>query len=116
MLSSMRSWGTVSPATIPQGIPLLDKYLVGQDERSLNEAKMKREGRLPPGLTLKWPVLPEGDVAAFEPGTWDFRLGGRVKTPLELGYEAFRALPRNECPRTSTASRGGGAFQEEQFS
>jgi hypothetical protein len=60
---------------------------------------MKEEGRLPPGqaLTLKWPVLHEGEVPAFDPATWDFRVGGLVEAPLELGYEAFMALPRTEA-------------------
>jgi hypothetical protein len=37
----------------------------GKDRREL-EQLMKREGRLPPGqsLTLKWPVLHYGSVAA----------------------------------------------------
>jgi len=59
---------------------------------------MKAEGRLPPGqsLTLKWPVLHTGEVPVFDPGTWDFKVGGLVEAPLELGYEAFMALPRVE--------------------
>lgn len=59
---------------------------------------MKAEGRLPPGqaLTLKWPVLHTGAVPSFDPGTWDFRAGGLVEAPLELGYAAFMALPKAE--------------------
>ena len=77
---------------------MLDKHLRRQDERSLLEAKMKGERRLPPGqsLTLKWPVLHEGEVPAFDPGTWDLRVGGLVETPLELGYTDFLALARTE--------------------
>jgi DMSO/TMAO reductase YedYZ molybdopterin-dependent catalytic subunit len=86
------------PTLSKEAISLLDKYLQHKDERSLLEAKMKGEGRLPPGqsLTLKWPVLHEGDVPPFDPATWDFRVGGLVEAPLELGYEAFMALPRTE--------------------
>ena len=76
----------------------LDKYLRGEDERRVAERKMKKEGRLPPGqsLTLKWPVLHTGDVPRFDPASWDFRVGGLVESPLELGWDAFMALPRVE--------------------
>ena len=75
---------------------LLDKYLRGEDERGLLEKKMREEGRLPPGqsATIKWPVLHEGEVPAFDPTTWDFRVGGLVEGPLTLGWDAFAALPR----------------------
>jgi len=77
---------------------LLDKYLRGEDERGLLEKKMREEGRLPPGqsATIKWPVLHEGEVPAFDPTTWDFRVGGLVETPLTLRWDAFVALPRTE--------------------
>ena len=63
---------------------LLDKYLRREDERGLLEKKMREEGRLPPGqsASIKWPVLHEGDVPAFDPQTWDFRVGGLVEAPL----------------------------------
>ncbi|MFI5006104.1 MAG: sulfite oxidase-like oxidoreductase [Solirubrobacterales bacterium] len=75
---------------------LLDKYLKREDSRSVLERKMRDEGRLPPGqsLTLKWPVLHEGEIPAFDAATWDFSVGGLVEAPLVIGYEAFQALPR----------------------
>jgi DMSO/TMAO reductase YedYZ molybdopterin-dependent catalytic subunit len=74
----------------------LDRYLKGDDDRRVQERKMKAEGRLPPGqaLTLKWPVLHAGAVPAFDPNTWDFRAGGLVETPIELSWQAFSRLPR----------------------
>jgi DMSO/TMAO reductase YedYZ molybdopterin-dependent catalytic subunit len=74
----------------------LDEYLEGNDERRVQERRMKAEGRLPPGqaLTLKWPVLHAGAVPLFDPKTWDFRAGGLVETPLELSWSAFSQLPR----------------------
>jgi DMSO/TMAO reductase YedYZ molybdopterin-dependent catalytic subunit len=59
---------------------------------------MKASGRLPPGqaLTLKWPVLHAGDVPAFDPATWDLRVGGLVETPLVLTHPELLALPRVE--------------------
>jgi DMSO/TMAO reductase YedYZ molybdopterin-dependent catalytic subunit len=74
----------------------LDSYLRGEDERHLLQKRMQQAGRLPPGqsVTIKWPVLHEGDVPAFDPKTWDFRVGGLVETPLELSWTAFQALPR----------------------
>jgi len=76
----------------------LDKYLRGEDDRQLLQKRMAKEGRLPPGqsATIKWPVLHTGDVPRFDPRTWDFRAGGLVEAPLELSWEAFRALPKVE--------------------
>ncbi|PYQ52411.1 MAG: sulfite oxidase-like oxidoreductase [Acidobacteria bacterium] len=76
----------------------LDDYLHGKDERAVRERKMRAEGRLPPGqsLTLKWPVLHEGEVPRFDPATWDFRVGGLVEHPLTLSWPEFTALPRVE--------------------
>lgn len=76
----------------------LDKYLRGEDDRSVLEKKMRAEGRLPPGqaLTLKWPVLHEGAVPVFDRASWDFRAGGLVEAPLALSYDAFMALPQIE--------------------
>lgn len=77
---------------------MLDKYLRGEDERQLLEKRMQAEKRLPPGqsATIKWPVLHKGAVPRFDPQAWDFRVGGLVEAPLELGYAAFRELPRLE--------------------
>jgi DMSO/TMAO reductase YedYZ molybdopterin-dependent catalytic subunit len=68
------------------------------DERRLAERRMRDAGRLPPGqaLTLKWPVLHQGAVPGFDPHAWDFRVGGLVKSTLDLGYDAFMALPRTQ--------------------
>ncbi len=76
----------------------LDDYVHGRDERAVRERKMRAEGRLPPGqsLTLKWPVLHEGEVPRFDPATWDFRVGGLVEHPLTLSWPEFTALPRVE--------------------
>ena len=76
----------------------LDEYLQGKDDRSVRERRMRDEGRLPPGqsLTLKWPVLHDGEVPAFDPDTWDFRVGGLVENPLVMTWAEFTALPRQE--------------------
>ena len=76
----------------------LDKYLRGEDDRQLLQKRMASAGRLPPGqsATIKWPVLHEGDVPAFDRKTWDFRAGGLVEAPLDLSYDAFLALPKVE--------------------
>src|SRR5271169_838861 len=71
----------------------------GQDsERKRPERAMRDAGRLPPGqsLTLKWPVLHEGDVPRFDPKTWDFRVTGLVEKPLRLTWEEFTRLPMKE--------------------
>lgn len=67
------------------------------DRRAL-ERKMREAGRLPPGqaLTLKWPVLHVGAAPAFDPGSWDFRVGGLVEEPVSFTYPEFMALPKGE--------------------
>ena len=69
----------------------------GSDRRQLERA-MREAGRLPPGqsLTLKWPVLHEGDLPQFDPQTWDFRITGLVQRPLRLTWEEFTRLPMEE--------------------
>jgi DMSO/TMAO reductase YedYZ molybdopterin-dependent catalytic subunit len=76
----------------------LDEYLRGEDDRQVLQRKMKEAGRLPPGqaATIKWPVLHTGDVPRFDPASWDFRVGGLVESPLELSWQALRALPQVE--------------------
>lgn len=67
-------------------------------ERKKLEQVMREAGRLPPGqsLTLKWPVLHEGSVPAFDPKTWDFRVTGLVETPVRLSWDEFGHLPMTE--------------------
>lgn len=67
-------------------------------ERKQLERAMRDAGRLPPGqsATLKWPVLHEGGVPAFDPKTWDFRVNGLVDAPLRLTWQPFVALPMKE--------------------
>lgn len=67
-------------------------------ERKQREREMRDAGRLPPGqsLTLKWPVLHEGSVPAFDPKTWDFRIEGLVEKPLRLTWDEFTRLPMKE--------------------
>src|SRR5262249_16546393 len=78
--------------------------MAGDDDRegggrgAVREREMRAAGRLPPGqsLTVKWPVLHDGDVPRFDPATWDFRVGGLVDAPLTLSWPEFLALPRVE--------------------
>jgi DMSO/TMAO reductase YedYZ molybdopterin-dependent catalytic subunit len=65
-------------------------------DRKILEARMREEGRLPPGqvATLKWPVLHLGDVPRFDPTAWNLRTAGWVKNPLQLTWDEFLALPR----------------------
>ena len=67
-------------------------------ERKKLEQQRRSEGRLPPGqsLTLKWPVLHEGDVPRVDLRTWDFRVDGLVEKPLRLTWEEFNRLPQTE--------------------
>ncbi|MBI4463703.1 MAG: sulfite oxidase-like oxidoreductase [Acidobacteria bacterium] len=67
-------------------------------ERKRLQEQMRKENRLPPGqsLTLKWPVLHVGEVPAFDPNRWDFRVGGLVEHPVCLSYTEFVALPQSE--------------------
>jgi DMSO/TMAO reductase YedYZ molybdopterin-dependent catalytic subunit len=52
----------------------------GPDRRK-EEARVRSEGRLPPGqsLTFKFPVLHYGPVPHFNPATWTFRVWGEVE-------------------------------------
>ncbi len=66
------------------------------NERKQKEREYEQDGRLPPGqsLTLKWPVLHEGGIPAFDAAQWDFRVWGLVENPLRLSWEEFRKLPQ----------------------
>jgi DMSO/TMAO reductase YedYZ molybdopterin-dependent catalytic subunit len=74
---------------------MADDEAGGDVRRSLEKAR-RADGRLPPGqsLTLKWPVLHDGEVPAFDPARWDFRVGGLVDEPLVLTWDEILALPR----------------------
>lgn len=52
--------------------------------------------RLPPGqhLTESFPVLDLGIRPHFDPRKWQFQVGGAVQTPMTLGWEALKALPK----------------------
>ena len=71
--------------------------------RSVAERKAGALGidaaRLPPGqyATAKWPVLQAGSIPRrADLSTWTFRTSGAVEEPLELSWDAFRALPSVE--------------------
>lgn len=53
------------------------------------------DDRLPPGqhVTEKFPVLSKGDIPAWDPETWEFRVEGAVEEELRLSWEAFLDLP-----------------------
>jgi DMSO/TMAO reductase YedYZ molybdopterin-dependent catalytic subunit len=62
------------------------------------EDKMRQEGRLPPGqsLTQKFPILHYGNVPAFDPNTWTFKIWGEVMEERGWSWEEFQALPQTE--------------------
>ena len=66
------------------------------NERKEQEKLRKAEGRLPPGqsLTLKWPVLHEGDIPGFDPAHWDLQVRGLVENPFRLTWAEFSKLPQ----------------------
>ena len=51
---------------------------------------------MPPGqsLTLKWPVLHEGQAPSFDRARWDLAVRGLVENPFRLTWDEFQALPR----------------------
>src|SRR5690349_14172221 len=67
-------------------------------ERRRRERELREAGRLPPGqaLTERWPVLSTTGPPKFDPVTWRFRIGGRVRRPQELTYDEFLRLPHVE--------------------
>ena len=69
----------------------------GPDRRK-EEARLRSEDRLPPGqaLTVKFPVLHYGPVAAFNPAIWDFRLWGEVEEEKVWSWDEFNGLPRTQ--------------------
>ena len=66
--------------------------------RRENEARVKDEGRLPPGqsLTHRFPVLHYGPVPDFNPATWNFRIYGEVEEEVHWTWEEFNQLPRTK--------------------
>jgi DMSO/TMAO reductase YedYZ molybdopterin-dependent catalytic subunit len=75
-----------TPLTSPNGLP----------NRRQEEERISRESRLPPGqaLTLKFPVLHYGDVPAFYPVNWNFRVWGDVEKSISWTWHEFEQLPR----------------------
>lgn len=67
-------------------------------KRKEEEARLREEGRVPPGqaLTIKFPVLHYGQVPKFDLQTWDFRVWGEVEEPLKLTWTEFNQLPRTQ--------------------
>jgi len=67
----------------------------GSDRRK-EEARIRSEGRLPPGqsLTNKFPVLHYGPVPSFNPATWEFRVWGEVEQEKTWTWNEFNELPR----------------------
>jgi len=65
-------------------------------DRRAEEARLRDEGRLPPGqaLTLKFPVLHYGPLPPFNPATWDFRIWGEVEEEKRWTWDEFNRLPR----------------------
>jgi DMSO/TMAO reductase YedYZ molybdopterin-dependent catalytic subunit len=51
--------------------------------------------RVPPGqiVTPRWPVLHQGEIPAFDPAAWEFRVWGLVANPQLCNWDTFRALP-----------------------
>jgi DMSO/TMAO reductase YedYZ molybdopterin-dependent catalytic subunit len=67
-------------------------------KRREEEARVRREGRLPPGqsLTQKFPVLHYGPVPRFDAATWFFRVWGEVEDERRWTWDEFQALPRRK--------------------
>jgi DMSO/TMAO reductase YedYZ molybdopterin-dependent catalytic subunit len=67
-------------------------------ERKKLEQQRRSEGRLPPGqsLTVKWPVLHNGEVPCTDLPNWDFRVDGLVENPARLTWDEFNRLPQTE--------------------
>lgn len=63
--------------------------------RRQEEARVKSEGRLPPGqsLTQKFPVLHYGPTPGFDPATWDLRVFGEVEREMRWTWDEFQKLP-----------------------
>lgn len=51
---------------------------------------------LPPGqmMTVKWPILHEGDVYNFKEAEWNFKLFGDIEQEVVLTYEQVMNMPK----------------------
>ncbi len=84
------------------GVTVCTLASVGVVFRAKAEKKLREKGidpaRLPPGqyLTEKWPVLHAGSVPKIDLATWTLKVWGEVESPLELTWEQFKGLPRDE--------------------
>ena len=70
--------------------------LFDHSDRRKEEARIRSEGRLPPGqsLTLKFPVLHYGPVPHFNPATWTFRVWGEVEEEKSwTWYGKWKRIP-----------------------
>jgi len=74
-------------------------FLFQEPDRRKEEARVRQEGRLPPGqaLTVKFPVLHYGSVPPFNPVTWRFRVWGAVEEEVTWTWEEFNQLPRTRA-------------------
>lgn len=61
-------------------------------------ARERSSDRLPPGQkwVSGWPVLHEGDIPAFDPGSWRLRVWGEVEQEVEWSWDQLNTLPRAE--------------------
>jgi len=59
---------------------------------------MIREDRLPQGQILRedFPIYYYGDIPKFNKDTWDCRITGLVRNPLNFSYREFLSLPATE--------------------
>jgi DMSO/TMAO reductase YedYZ molybdopterin-dependent catalytic subunit len=71
--------------------------LFNSERKELEKAR-RDDGRLPSGqsLTLKWPVLHEGAIPAFDSARWRFSVRGLVDNPFELTWDKFQQLPHTK--------------------
>jgi DMSO/TMAO reductase YedYZ molybdopterin-dependent catalytic subunit len=53
------------------------------------------EHRLPPGQVIasRWPILHQGEIPAFDPATWDFRVWGQVDAAQSWSWSEIQHLP-----------------------
>ena len=65
-------------------------------EKRALEAKLRSEGRLPPGqrITQNFPVNHLGRVPDVDLDSWTFKIVGAVKNQVQLTWAEFQELPR----------------------